>query len=320
LPTDSLTSPQGDEYMPQVLLVADLGPHNTGAIANDLTPGEQAVFEADITKPEYYVKPTREFKCVDMRIPEGGVQPEVDEAPSQIAGSLPVTETASDLMVAPKQEMHVLKLAEKNTTEEIEAGFGITIHQDEHKGKAGCGAIAKLADRSVLRANAENADIVAPLVWTAASQVLKLDTWLNEDDITALIVNGKNNADNDEIWTGVTPDTLSDAMVAAGANRETLVKDHHEQATLLLAEDKAFARNKFMADHPRADGDYNAAFVATLVSYKNATFELSKNRGETERDAALRVAAGLLFNVGALKALKVPDAEQAKAPKLMVIA
>lgn len=315
------TELQGEVYMPTIVAVTDLGAGNTGKIsAENLSKDEKETFVAQLALPEYNLPATKTFTCVDMRVLEEGdaIQPEENEADPQIAGSLALTETASDLMVTPHQTEPVSELVARNTRESISAGYTIRVHGDTGHKKAGCGAARLLADRSVLRKNAENADAVAPLVWGAA-KAIELDKWVTEGDVGELIVTGKENADNDALFD-VTPEQIIDIQTANGAEYEELAGEHFEGAIDLKITGGAFAKKRFMLAHPRPTGGHNGAFAAALVEYRDAVFDIVKMRGGTELDAAKRVLAGLLFNVGALKGLTAPETGKGETLPIVLVA
>lgn len=307
--------------MPSIVGVTDLGANNTGRIsAADLTEEQKQLHIADLARPEYHLPSSKTSICVDQRtdVESGVINPEEHEADWQIAGSWAITGIATDLMVVKDQKLPISKLAEKNMREITAAGYEVIMHGDQRKGKAGCGANGLLCDGSVMRANAENADIVAPIVWTA-TKALGLDAWVKEDDILTFIVNGKDNVNNPLILD-VSPIQLTDIMIKSGAWYEEYFGEHHEMAAVLKINDGAFAKKRFMLDHLRTDGGHNSAFGAALAEYKKAEFDKVRQHGGTDLEAAQHVVAGLLFNIGALKGLTAEETGLGETLPVVLIA
>lgn len=292
----------GAEEMPSVLVVTDLGEHNRGKISAERLQGEDRErFIGDVSRPEYHKLPTNRFVCVDMRLPEGGRDVPEGYADPQIAGGPAITETAVDRMVVEDQTTPESQLVGKNTREVKQAGYRVVAHGDSHKKKAGCGANAN--DRETLHDNAKNIDIIAPKAWYV-SQQLGLEGLISEDDIVHLITNGGRNAEKDELFD-VTPEQKIDIITDPenGGEYEELQHEHLEHAIAAEVGDKVFDQAGFMHDHVMPDGVELGAFAVAFGAYKQMEFEKTRMLGGSERDAALRTAAAVIFNLGLPKEL-----------------
>lgn len=288
--------------MPSVVVVTDLGEHNRGKISAERLQGEDRErFIGDVGKPEYHMLPTNRIVCVDMRVPEGGRDVPEGYADPQIAGGPAITETAVDMMVVEDQTMPESQLVGKNTREVKQAGYRVVAHGDSHKKKAGCGANAN--DRETLRDNAKNIDIIAPKAWFV-SQQLGLEGLITEDDIVHLITNGGNNAEKDALFD-VTPEQKVHIIIDPenGGEYEELQHDHHEHAIAAEVGDMVFDQEGFMHDHVTPDGIELGAFAAAFGAYRDMEFKKTRMLGGNERDAALRMAAAVIFNLGLPKEL-----------------
>lgn len=288
--------------MPGVLAVTNLGTHNRGTIsAEGLTGDAREEFLNDISKPEHHKVATIRFVCVDMRLPEGGCDVPEGYADPQIAGGAAITETAVDMMFEADQQLPVSKLVVKNTRQVLNAGYRVVVHGDTHKQKGGCGANAN--DRETLKDNAKNIDIIAPKTWYVCQQ-LGLDAYIDENDIVRLITNGAHNAAKDELFD-VTPEEKVDLITAPenGGEYEELLGEHHEHAIVAEVGDKVFDQEGFMHDHVSADGTELGIFAAAFGAYMQMEFTKTHKLKGNDRDAALRTAAAVAFNLGLPKEL-----------------
>jgi hypothetical protein len=292
----------GAEHMPNVVMVTDLGEHNHGKISAERLQGEERQEFVDaMGKPEYQKRPTKRIVCVDMRLPKGGRIVAEGYADPQIAGGPAITETMIDMMVVEDQTTPESELIGKNTREVVHAGYQVVVHGDSGKKKAGCGANAH--DRDTLRSNARNVDIIAPKAWFVSEQ-LGLNEWISEDDIVTLITNGGHNAENDELFD-VTPEQKVDIITAPenGGEYEELQHEHNEHAIAAEVGDMVFDQEGFMHDHVTDDGIELGAFAVAFGAYKELEFTKTHLLGGTDRDAALRMAAAVIFNLGLPKEL-----------------
>jgi hypothetical protein len=293
-----------EQPMTQVAVI-DLGPNNIGTFGPAPgTPEIECIKKAETSCDEKYNRPaTNRYICVDGRLTvqetavlEAGDSPE--KADPQIAGGIAVSETAASYMDTVSTHAKQSLVVAGKTRSAVEDGIKVTVHGDQKKGKAGCKALADI--RTSLHFNAENADIVAPKAW-AVSQALGLDQWINEDDITSSVLDGKRAADNDELWD-VTPEEASDIMVANGAEYLVCVGDHQEESLRIDITEGAFSK----VDHARDNStpDHQAqAFSASMGKYKKDRFARTLKHGGTERDAALEVMRVILFNADMSKIL-----------------
>lgn len=110
------------EQAVQVLAVTDLGPNDEGSISNEHLSEEakQDVINA-VTNPEYRRVPTNRWRCVDGRIPEGGVQTPEGYSDLQLAGGLAVNETSVDVLTGEIEDTSVLsEVVARNTQTAIQ--------------------------------------------------------------------------------------------------------------------------------------------------------------------------------------------------------
>jgi hypothetical protein len=304
--------------MPKILAVTDLGANNKGTIsAGDVDAETMRGLIEDLAKPEYRKKPTNRFRCVDGRLPEGGLQPESDEADPQGAGGESVFEPMIDYMLEPKSTVRLSSKVAKHTKRAIGHSRRVVIHGDTHKNKAGCGANAM--KRDVLVANAENADIVAPKAWSICEAV-GISSLLEQDDITRAILIGKENADNDKLWD-ITPEQHVDTAFENGAEYEELTEDHAEKTINVDVSGYAFDEEAYMRDHPNPNkpGLSYEVFVASVGVYKNVAFEDAEKEGRSQRDAALRVLGFILFNIGVPKELTAEEQGNGEALPVVIV-
>lgn len=302
------TESHGVEQMPTdaTLTVVSLGEGNIGSIgAKEIPPSYRATIIKDAGSSEYRRPASNRFKRVDGRTPEGGFGYSEGTADPQVAGSEPISGSAADMSVAKNPE-RLSVLVAKNTKETIAAGYEVIVHGDDHKEEGGCGAAVN--ERSVLRANAQNVDIVAPLTWSVAG-LLKLDDVLSQDDVVEFITTGGENAEKDELWDA-TPEESIAIAIENGASYQRLVGPHKEGAIKVdVEEGKAHDEETFKKDHVLDDGTIIEIFAATFGEYKKMVFEKYDQNGGTKRDAALHVAAAVAFNVGVCKHLTAKEEE-----------
>ncbi len=287
--------------------ITDLGPGNIGAFGPaGLDELERQRIVHSLGRSEFSLPASNTWICVDGRTCDEEVsQVGLSEfANPQIGGSLPVSETAADFMRDPSLQEALSARISKNTQAAIADGLRIILHGDEHTGKKGCAANAKLRD--VLRFNAENADIVAPQVWVIC-KALGLDAWLNQDDILVAILNGKTAADNDALWD-ITPEEVVDVAVANGAEYQTLRGPHQEVTERVDLTDGAFDKVSFIKEQSTSERIIQA-FSASFGKYKQEAFRRARLHGKTDREAALQTMKVKLFNVGLTKMLKTDEME-----------
>lgn len=289
------------EEMPMAAVIAttDLGPNNKGTCGPDSIDDDlRTTLDAKIGNPEYHrIAYVRRWHCVDGRvkadtetIPEG-------EYPAQIAGSVPVSETAAEFMTNPTPNALSITVAAK-TDEAIADGIEPYVHGDSHHGKEGCGANKKMRD--TLRSNAENVDIVVPRAMALAEAVGLTSKGVTSDMAVELVVAGGAIAENDEIWD-VTPEQVIDIMVEHGATYEELEGSHSEQRVVVDTTDHGtFDGTKFAEDHTHENGE-DEVFVATLGAYVKQKFERNQARGIDDYETAKQCLAVILFNVGVPK-------------------
>lgn len=301
--------------MPIVIAVTDLGPGNTGTIsAADVPPARRAELIKAVANPEYRKRATNRFRCVDGRTPEGGLQAPEGMADPQEAGGAAVSETAADFMDA-EQTFTLSEGVARNTKANVDNGYPVVIHGDDHKGKKGC--LANLKMRETLWANAENIEVVAPKAWTVATE-LGLDRWLTEDDVTEKIVAGKNSADDDKRWDA-TAEEVVDIALDNGAEYEELVEEHMERLAVVDVSPDAWSEEQFMKDHTNEAGDPIEAFVVSIGAVRDKLMDIARKTGQTERAAASKTLGVLLFNIGLTKQASAEDTPKNPNASLPVV-
>lgn len=271
--------------------VIDLGDRNDGSFGPTPETDAEALYN-DAARPEYHQPATDRWICVDGRGDEDAL--ETGEADPQIAGSLPVTNTAADFLNPAKVgNAHLSESVAVNTRRAIAHGKEVVVHGAVgHGGKAGCAANAKMRD--TFRYGAANIDVVAPTVWTV-SQAFGLDRWINEDDVTESITAGGQAAEHKEMWDA-TPEQVIDIAVDNGAQYVALPGEHNERIVgLEMDEEKAFNNRKFAQDHQDEYGQEQQAFGVALAKYVHETFAERVADGYSPRDAALHAMRGAAY-------------------------
>jgi hypothetical protein len=298
--------------------VVDLGPGNTGTLSvGHFTESQKEELFNDCTRPEYWKKATGRFRCIDGRVPEGGLAgPESDEADPQGPGGEPVFQTAIDFMTEENPTETLSFKVAKNTKNSISQDRHPVVHGDDHKGKAGCKANAAMRDG--LRENGKNIGVVVPKVW-AVSKLRGLDEYITEEDIYSIIRIGAANAENDALWDA-TPEQVADIAVANGAEYEELIEEHREGlAILALSEDEAFDEVGFMEDHLDADGKPIEAFVESVGVYEKTAFKDAASSGKSKRHAALRTAGFVANGVGIAKTVSIEEQGGGEALQAVIV-
>lgn len=317
--TDGIIPVSGDArkdiVMPEIKAIIGLGEGDEGTISSAHLPKEvlEGAIEAT-TDVRFQKAPTNRWRCVDGRTPEGGVQTREGYSDPQLAGGLVVNEVSADIMTGTADSTLSATVA-RNTRTALTNGQQVVVHGDNHvhadehgntpeTNKAGCGA--NKFQRYVLHKNAENAEVIAPIVF-AASELAGLDTlWQNpeqlKDEIYTLIQRGKEVADNDSFWD-IGPEGVVDVIVANGGEYEELIEDHLEVfAAMELQSDSTFDEESFMQAH-EYEGKPLEAFIASVGLYAKYTFEQAEKNGVNKQEAAKRVLATVLAHVGTLKKL-----------------
>lgn len=317
-----------EKLVPEIVAVVDLGEGNDGSIfPDDLSESQLKSAINDIASPEYRRRPTRRWRCVDGRVPEGGLSNEEGLADPQIAGGYIIADTSADLMleVMAPEDRHSDRVARK-TTQAISDDIEVIVHGDDHvetnelgeslteTNKAGCKA--NVEQRTILERNAENADIVIPKVM-AVAKIAGLAQYYTDQDgrphegaladrITGMINTGKQNADNDAYWD-ITPEQKVDTIVANGGKYEELIEEHAEVVAVADCSEGAIDEEHYMRDHviEHADGTSTTleAFIASIGEYKKLQFELAEKHGRSEVWAADKTLAVILQTVGTVKRL-----------------
>lgn len=281
----------------ELLSIVSLGGGNHGTIGpqgDAQTAAQQTTFLGqEVARAAYRKRPTNRWICVDGRVSaQKMVETGNVEADPQTAGGMPLTEVAVDFMLQAEPAPMSEALAEA-TKLTIQNGQKAVIHGDTHGGKNGCGC--NKSQREILQSNAENIDIVTPILWAVGS-ALKLDTYITVADITQLVTIGGQNADKDALWD-VTPEQKVEILLENGGEYEELVGGHTECITRIGLDDMAFDETAFIRDHAHEDGNALGVFNVTAGLLKEYYFEHVAD----QREAALRTMAALLHNAGTAK-------------------
>jgi hypothetical protein len=290
----AVTDPESrSEAMVPVTLL-DFGPNNGGSYG----PAEMTdviKLQGDARNPRYHRPASKRWVCVDGR----GKKNEItgsDEVDPQIPGSLPVVNTAADLMnPATVGQLRLSQRLAVNTRAAIATGNSVVVHGDNHKKEAGCSANAK--KRDVLQFGGENIDIIAPLVWGVSSMFGLEDHGVQQDDVVEALTAGRRNATFPHVWD-VTPEQAIGVMVDNGAEYVELQDDHTECGVgMELHDELAFDNREFARDHVHEDSTEDEAFSVALGKYAHETFRERVLAGESPRDAALHVMRGIAYTV-----------------------
>lgn len=303
--------------MPEVTVVAitDLGPGNAGTInAADLTPEQRTQLPETITKPEYRRAPTNRFRCIDGCVPEGGLSAPEGMADPGIAGGEAVTGAAADIMLT--DGMPVSLLLKQNITDVLAAGRPVVVHGDDVKGPAGCGAMVQLVSGNVFRAIAQNKAVVTEKSWAIAG-LLGLDQWIQESQTGTMIDVAADKAGDKAIFDTTVEQGIELAR-DLGAEYEALIRPHNEKVINVDLSETAFDEAAFMADHPGTDGVPQQVFVASMRLYANTVFADYAAQGRSQKDAAQKVLAAIIFNVGVSKQLTAEDTGHGEALPVVI--
>ncbi len=299
-----------------IIAVTDLGPGNAGAIgAADIPELRKTEVVQAVARPEYRRKPTNRFRCIDGRVPEGGLQLTEGFADPQTAGGEAITSAASDMMLYDDQPVSLL--VKQNVVNIIGEGRPVVVHGDDNKGAGGCGAAGQLASGEVFKANVRNKAVVAPKAWTVGGLV-GLHDHLKEAEVSELINRGGHNAKNKALFD-VPVEGIIEIATEHGAEYEELIEDHSEKVVVVDASDSAFDEGAFMRDFQGPDGQPVEAFVASIKLYKDAVFESFEQQGRTETEAARKVMGAILFNLGVGKQLTAEEQGGGEALPVVIV-
>lgn len=326
---DATQTIESARRLPEIAVITDLGDGNDGTIYPHEKLNSDQVEQAiqDVAGPEYRKKATRRWRCVDGRIPEGGLKNMEGYADPQIAGGYVIADISVDLMmnVMNEEDRHSEKVAAK-TREAIADGIEVVIHGDnnvardeagdplEETNAAGCKA--NVEQRTVLRRNAENADIVIPKAM-AVAKAAGIDKYYVDqsgeasdgalaDRSAELIEVGRVNAENDAYWD-TAPSQVVDITIANGGQYEEVIEDHTEVVAVADCAEGAIDEEQYMRDHVVVLEDGTEvtleAFIASIAEYKKLQFELAEKHDRTGQWAADKTLAVILQTVGTVKKL-----------------
>lgn len=278
----------------------DLGEGNLGGIGPAVIDDSiRSVIDQEIENSEYhYPVKDNEWWCVvgRLRIETS----KGDRYPAQIAGSIPVSETAAEYMTNSSPAPISQVIADK-TQLAVSDGLEVVVHGDSGHGKTGCAA--NKLDRDILRSNAANIDQVAPRT-LAIGKLAGLDldrAGLTEDDIVGLISQGGKASDDDKLFDASTEEKI-DIMVNNGAKYEELSGDHQEKKVVVVTDpETTFNGTAFAQTHANDDGSQDEVFVASVATYVELAYERGKQRGLSETEIAKQCFAVIAFNIGVAK-------------------
>lgn len=282
----------------------ELGEDNEGAFGP--TPEVEANFEdfvEAINNPDNYRKSNNIWICVDGRADLDEVEGDGEFAAAQVPGSLPIVNTAGDIMdeTFDDEDLLLSSRIAANTQDAVAAGHKIIVHGDDHHGKEGCAANKQM--RATLQKIAENEEIIAPLT-LALCKTIGLDKWVEQEDIyNAITIAGRRSA-NDMIWDANSTQ-VAEIAEANGAEYHTLTGEHQEQAVVATLEG-TYDTQKFAAEHATKSGR-SELFGYSLGEYAKTTFADMVASGCSERDGALKAMRGILYTVGLCKKIGSPS-------------
>lgn len=279
--------------------VVELGEHNEGSFGP--TTDVEARFSDlvdKVARPEYRRKPTGNWRCVDGRKDEKGAVEDAEYADGQVPGSLPITNTAGDMMNPEATDLRLSERVAANTQEAVADGHEVTVHGDDHAEEEGCAANLKM--RETLAKTAENSDIVAPLAW-AECQMTGLDQHVAEEDVMDAIIAGGERAKDDKVWDATAKQVIGIA-VANGAQYQRL-KGKHREAGVAVTLDAGVTHDTqaFARANRSADGERVELFGLSAGEYVATTIRDTVARGGSERDGALKAMRGLIYATGLCK-------------------
>lgn len=305
-------STECDMIDPKVIAITDLGPGNKGNIKNTLNSEQTDDVLNALSSSEMLDSPSATIGCVDGRLSDISEK----EGPTlQVAGGIPVVESAADMMVNPRQHMPLSKTVELNTRSAVSDGYKILIHGDETAGMSGCGANKHLRD--TLKYNKDNAATVVPTAKFLCDELV-LGDFVTEQDLHTLVTNGSKNAERNELWD-VGPEEVVNIALNNGAKYEKMEGAHKEKAILVLASSATFDKKKFVKQKSVEIGQPCQAFAVSLGAYRDMIFSRMKTKSISEKDIAKRVAAAVLFNIGVPKILTADNSSNNEALPVIVV-
>ena len=290
--------------------VINFGPDNIGAFGPDETT-DLKTLQHDAIGPEYRKPHSGGWICVDGRGPEGEAGVDSEELDAQIPGSKPIADTAADMQSPKAVKLRLSERIAANTTNDVQRGREITVHGDDHAGKAGCAANTKM--RLTLKYNGEKVDLVVPTAWEL-TKMFGLDQppfGVKREDLVEAVIAGAKNAADAEVWD-VTPEEVVDIAVRNGAQYKP-VKGHHTErfSGVTLDEDEIFDNRMFARQHSHENSKgeviEDEAFAAAIGTYVHTVVPERVAAGDTPHEAALHVAGVFLFTVGLHKVIGNED-------------
>lgn len=282
------------------VITLDLGKGNIGGLGpNGLSADDQAEFRK--VYPESRLEGlTNLYVCMDGRFEAG--------PNGQVLGGIAILDTYTSLMTRVHNTDHpsekISNIVAAKTKQAIADDLTVTVHGDGQKHEEGCAANAAM--ETVLRFQAAEIDTIAPLTWNIGRR-LGLDKFLEPEELTRLILNGKANADNEALWD-VDAAGRARIIVENGGTYVELPGAHNEvDAVFDLDEDESIDRAKFGGMFTTENGKSAQLFMVTLGKYAKDTFERVAKHGGTEKDAAKQVLSAISLHIAAFKILGAED-------------
>ena len=290
---------EGD-IMPLQVITTTLGENNVGSYGpDDISEEKRTEIAQANTDPSYRRRASNRYICVDGRCTQTELDQadlDLEEYDPQMPGGKAVLETAIDFMLNPDPQPLSVTVPAK-TRGVIESGRRVTTH-GANGNKEGCKANQDMAQ--VLKENAANMDIVVPIA-VSVNQGLGIDRFFRTDRLTEMVVTGNGASDNETLWD-LDAAGVVNAVVASGGEYLDLVGDHSEKGIRVDLQEGAVRRAKLVKDLSAEDKAIQQ-FIASLGQYKKDIFEQYAANGQSETDAALHVAAAVLYTIGISKHL-----------------
>jgi len=283
--------------------IVDLGSGNKGNIGPArLGIDDIGKITIELSCQEYRRKASKAYDCVDGRNRNEVRRENVNELGLvQVPGGKPIQDSSIRLMRVRKDSKlpgnRLSRVLAEQTRIAVDEGYEIFVHGDDSHGKDGCAA--NKLQRDILISNAKNANIVLPLVWDLSTK-FGLNIWIDQGDISDLIVVGNDNAHDDDLWDA-TPSEKADIIVDNGGKYVEVIGEHTEVVAAAVIDANEAINSKDFADkHVMPDGTNLGALVATLGRSIADIFK-NTNTEEDKKEAALNAAASLLWTIGTLK-------------------
>ena len=175
------------------------------------------------------------------------------------------------------------------------------VHGDAEFGKRGCAATRQM--RIVLAYAAQNAEILAPTVWSLCAAYGLDKLGVDERGLVEALLAGGQSANHNDTWDA-TPEQIIDIAVKNGASYVDLIGLHQERFVgLQLETDKVFDNRAFAEDHLDEAGKEQQAFAVALGKYIHDTVDERVAAGEMPHQAALHAMRGIAYTLALTKSI-----------------